>query len=422
MSAAPQPLSDALAEFAVLEAGDERGEFAGLLLAGLGAEVIRIEPPGGAPSRWLGPFDGDAPDPERSLHFWRYNLNKKSLSLDLDNPAAAPVFARIAAHADVILDSGEANAIDRRLAMYRELRAANPRLIVCTITPFGLDGPYRDFKMTDLTQMAMGGIMAVCGYEPGPDGKYDTAPIAPAAWHSYHLASEYAAVSITAALNFRELAGEGQEIDLSIHEAVNTCTEFTMPSYIYSGVVVKRQTARHAGGSISPPWLRRAADGVYLNAIIAPTEREFRAFVRLLDESAVAHNLNSEAFSDASKRGKRDAQREIFAALDRLVSSMPAEEVFRRAQALGLAWAPVRRPEENLDDPHFQKRGSFAAIAHPELGRELFYPASVATNGERPHFGFDRRAPRLGEHTDQILGRAGLAPAEIAALRAAKIV
>lgn len=422
MSAATAPLSDALDEFVVLETGDERGEFAGLLLAGLGAEVIRVEPLCGAPSRRLGPFAGDEPDPERSLHFWRYNLNKKSVTLDLDNPPAAPVLARLAARADVIIDSGEASAVARRMAAYRELRAANPRLIACAITPFGLDGPYRELKATDLTQLAMGGIMAVCGYEPNADGRYDTPPIAPAAWHAYHLGSEYAAVSITAALNFRELSGEGQEIDVSIHEAVNTCTEFTMPSYIYAGVVVKRQTARHASASISPPWLRRAADGVYVNAIIAPTDREFRAFVRLLDECGIAHNLNSDGFSDATRRSKREAQREIFTTLDRLVASRPAEEIFRRAQALGLAWAPVRRPEENLDDEHFRRRGSFAAIAHPELARELFYPASVATNGEQPHFGYNRRAPRLGEHTDEILARAGYAPAEIAALRAAKVV
>jgi len=422
VSARISPLTDALDGYVVLETGDERGEFAGLLLAGLGAEVIRVEPPDGAPSRRLGPFAGDVPDPEQSLHFWRYNLNKKGLRLNLGNPEGHRVFARLAARADVILDSGEAGAVERRRALHRSGRDLNPRLIVCTITPFGMSGPWRDLKATDLTQLAMGGIMAVCGYDRGADGKYDTPPIAPAPWHSYHLGSEYAAVSITAALNFRELTGEGQEIDVSIHEAVNTCTEHAMPSYIYAGSVVRRQTARHAASSISPPWLRPSADGVYVNAILAPTEREFRAFVRLLDECDIAHDFNAEAFADASKRGRREAQNAIYAALDRLVASMPAEEVFRRSQALGLAWAPVRRPEENLGDPHFQRRGSFAAIGHPELGRELLYPASVATDGENPHFGYGRRAPHLGEHTDEVLARAGFSADEIATLHAADVV
>jgi crotonobetainyl-CoA:carnitine CoA-transferase CaiB-like acyl-CoA transferase len=421
-AAEPSPLRDALAGCVVLETGDHRGEFAGLLLAGLGAEVIRVEPPSGAPSRRLGPFAGEIPDPEQSLHFWRYNLNKKGFRLNLDGSEGHRVFARLAAGADVILDAGEATAIERRLALYRTLRDSNPRLIACTITPFGLSGPWRDLKATDLVQLAMGGIMAVCGYDRGPDGKYDTPPIAPAAWHSYHLGSEYAAVSIAAALNFRDLTGEGQEIDVSIHEAVNTCTEHAMPSYIYAGSTVKRQTARHAAGSVSPPWLRRAADGIHVNAILAPTEREFRAFVRLLDECNIAHEFNSEAFADASVRGKRESQKAIYAALDRLVASMPAEEVFRRAQARGLAWAPVRLPEENLSDPHFQSRATFAAIYHPELGRELLYPASVATDGTNPHFGYHRRAPHLGEHTDEVLAGVGFDAGEIAALHAANVV
>jgi crotonobetainyl-CoA:carnitine CoA-transferase CaiB-like acyl-CoA transferase len=185
---------------------------------------------------------------------------------------------------------------------------------------------------------------------------------------------------------------------------------------------VKRQTSRHAASSVSPPWLRRAADGIYVNAILAPTEREFRAFIRLLDECNMPHDFNSEAFADPSRRGKREAQASIYAALDRLVASMPAEEIFRRSQALGLAWAPVRRPEENLADPHFQSRGTFAAIEHPELGRELLYPASVATDGEHPHFRYHRRAPRMGEHTDEMLMRAGFTSTEIAELHADKVI
>ena len=100
--------------------------------------------------------------------------------------------------------------------------------------------------MTNLTQLALGGVMAVCGYDPRADGVYDTPPIAPEMWQALHIAGEYAVISITAALNFRELTGEGDFIDLSIHEAVSTCTEVAMPTYIYNGAVVQRQTGRHA--------------------------------------------------------------------------------------------------------------------------------------------------------------------------------
>ena len=111
-----------------------------------------------------------ARDPEQSIFFWRYNLNKKSAVLDVDAADASAALAALAAKADIVLLSGEFDTVERRLELWRKLAEENPRLIVCTITPFGLDGPYREFKSTDLAQMALGGIMAVCGYDPDEDG------------------------------------------------------------------------------------------------------------------------------------------------------------------------------------------------------------------------------------------------------------
>ena len=418
MSRSPDGLSSALQNIVVVEVGDERCEFAGLLLSSLGAEVIKLEPRQGSPSRRLGPFAGPTPDPEQSLCFWRYNLGKKSVTLDLDHPAAQKVLEKLAMRADVIIDSGEAKAINDRLSSYRKLREKNQRLLVCTITPYGLDGPYRDFKATDLTQLAMGGVMAVCGYDPRPNGTYDTPPIAPGMWHSYHLASEYAVVSIMAALNFRELTGEGQFIDVSIHEAVNTCTEVAMPTYIYAGMVVKRQTSRHAAHVPTRPWLHRSADGGYVNATVTPFEREFRALVSLLDEAGIEHDLRSDAYADQKKRATSRVQAHINELIDKLVASMPAEAAFHKAQAKGIGWAYVRRPEENLADPHFQARGSFAPIHQPEIGRDLYYPASVATDGKDRVMGPKGRAPHLGEHTREVLLSLGFSASEITDLAA----
>ena len=152
-------LGAALDGTVIVESGDERGEFAGVLLASFGAEVIKLEGRQGSPSRRLGPFASSQADPEQSLCFWRYNLGKKSVSLKVDHPAARDVLERLGQRADVILDSGEAADVERRLDLYRKMQAVNPGLIVCAITPFGLDGPYRDLKMTDLTQLAMGCLL-----------------------------------------------------------------------------------------------------------------------------------------------------------------------------------------------------------------------------------------------------------------------
>ena len=412
-------LSSSLGATVIIETGDERGEFAGLLLASLGAEVIKLEGRAGSNSRRLGPFAVSKPNLEQSLCFSRYNLGKNSVTLDLGHPAARSVLERLAKRADVIIESGEATEIDRRLELYREIQALNQSLIVCTITPFGLDGPYRDLKMTDLTQLAMGGVMASCGYDPRPDGIYDTPPIAPEMWQSYHIACEYAVISIIAALNFREVTGEGQFIDLSIHEAVSTCTEVAMPSYIYTKAVVGRQTGRHAAEGRTRPWLRRTKDGRYVKAFMFWANHEVRIIAGMLNEAGIEHDLDSDAYRDLAERSPSEAQAHFSGMIDKLVGALTAEEVFHRAQAKGLLWASVRSPEENIEDPHFKARNTFQGINYPEIGRDLYYPASVATDGRNGVTSFTHAAPRLGEHTRDVLSRVGFSPAEINALAAA---
>lgn len=415
-------LGSSLANFTLLEIGDQFGDYAARLLAGLGAKVIKLEPREGAASRRIGPFVSASHDPEQSLFFWRYNLKKKSVTLDVDHEGAQPPLTALASKADIVLLSGEFETVARRLPLWRELFEANPRLIVCTITPFGLDGPYRARKATDLVQMALGGIMAVCGYDPDKDGVYDTPPIAPAMWHSYHLGGEYAAIAMMAAINFRELSGEGQFIDVSVHEAVNTCTEVAIPTYVYSGQVVKRQTARHAAPAITHERLSTSADGVFMLANLSPFEREQRALAELADQVGIGHVLGTPEFAQLEREDRVAAAVYRNDLLGEVVAGLPADEIFKRAQALGLAWSPIRRPEENLDDPHFAARGSFATINHPELGRDLRYPGTVASDGHAPHFCYTRRAPRVGEHTDEVLSRAGMSDAEITALRKKNVI
>jgi crotonobetainyl-CoA:carnitine CoA-transferase CaiB-like acyl-CoA transferase len=412
-------LSSALEGTTAIEPGDARAEFAGLLLASLGATVIRLEGRRGSHSRHVGPFTTPEPNPEHSLCFSRYNLGKKSVSLDASHPAARAAFERLARKADVILDGGEAAVVAQRADLYRKLRESNPRLVVCTVTPFGLDGPYRDLKMTDLTHLALGGVMDSCGYDPRPDGVYDTPPIAPAMWQAYHIACEYAVIAITAALHFRELANEGDFIDLSIHEAVSTCTEVAIPTWIYNQALVHRQTGRHAAEGRSRPWLRRTKDGRYVKAFMFWSGRERRVIAEMMTEAGIEHDLDSTKYKELAERSPSDAGKHFSTMIDKMCAALTADEIFHRAQAKGLLWASVRYPEENLDDPHFQARGTFQPIAHSELGRSLQYPVSVATDGHDRVTAFDRGAPRLGEHTQEVLSQAGLSPQEIAALETA---
>lgn len=405
-------LSSALEGAVVIEAGDERGEFAGLLLAMFGAEVIKLEGRQGSNSRSIGPFAKSIHGPQQSLYFSRYNLNKKSVRLEFEHPAAGTVRRCLARSADIIIDCGDADDVERRLRLYAEMQVSNRRLIVCTITPFGLDGPYRDFKMTDLTQLAMGGVMASCGYDPDARGIYDTPPIAPAMWQAYHIACDHAVLAIFAALHFRELTGDGDFIDVSIHEAVSNCTEVAMPSYIYNHAIVQRQTGRHAAEHPTRPWLRRTGDERYVKAFMFWSRHEARVIGELLKEAGIEHDLDSDAYRELCERSPSAGHSHLNDLVDQLAASMTADELFHRAQAKGLLWASVRVPEENIVDPHFQARGTFEAIGDLSAA-PLYFPVSLATDGMRPLTRFERGAPIFGEHTREVLTRLGITEAEI---------
>src|SRR6185436_18425923 len=143
-------MTGGLGDLRVLEVVDESAEYAGRLLAGFGADVVKLEPPGGAPSRRIGPYLDDVPHPDRSLHFWHYNVGKRTASVDLARPDGRALFGRLATRANVVIAAGApATLAALGLADGDGLRRANPALILVSITPFGLDGPWRDRPSTD---------------------------------------------------------------------------------------------------------------------------------------------------------------------------------------------------------------------------------------------------------------------------------
>ena len=157
-----------LAGLRVIEVADERAEYTGLLLAGLGAEVVKVEPPEGNATRRIGPFLDDEPGLERSLFFWNYNRNKKSVVLDLRETMAREHMLRLLEGADILLDAS-CGALNEALRLDRAaMNARFPSLVTARMTPFGDDGPWKDFKSSDLVHLALGGVMMNCGYDPDP--------------------------------------------------------------------------------------------------------------------------------------------------------------------------------------------------------------------------------------------------------------
>src|ERR1041385_391967 len=234
----------------VLELADEKGQFCGKLLGDLGADVVKIEPPGGESCRHIGPFLDDIPHPDRSLSFWYYNTSKRGITLNLETAGGRALFRRLAGDADVILETFRPGTLASLGLDYASLREQNPGLILCSLTPFGQTGPWRDYLSSDLLHMAAGGEMASCGYDEADVSKGP--PIAAGGGNAWHMGCNYACIAIMAALVDRTLSGQGQYIDASIHEACALTTEAAIANYVYRGEVVRRHTGRHHAAGPTP--------------------------------------------------------------------------------------------------------------------------------------------------------------------------
>ena len=401
----------------ILEVGD-LGEVAGKLLADAGADVIRVEPPGGAPARRIGPFPGDRPDPSGSLHWAHFNTSKRGITLDLETADGLALWWRLVEGADAVIDGAGHAVLDAAGAGWREAvgRCDGKSLVWCSVTPFGREGPWAGWASNDLVQIALGGPMMSTGYDdhelPPIRGGYD---------HSLWMAGEFATVAVLAAAAGLD-AGlvEGPElVDLSIHEAVSCTTEGAFPNWEYDGRLVQRQTGRHSSPDPTPEWQFPSADGRHVNVIGGGLPRSAQGLDDLLawmDEHGAAEDLSDPRYREAiySPQMPPSPERQRFAeAIQRFIAMQDAEDSYRGAQALHLPWAVVRRPEDNLDDPHWADRGAFAEVevpGHPEPVRVPTAPYRFEGVTRQVR----RRAPLLGEHNHEVyVGELGLGDVDI---------
>ena len=398
-----------LAGLRVIEIADERAEYTGLLLAGLGAEVIKIEPPEGNATRRIGPFLEDRPGLERSLYYWNYNRAKKSVVLDLTEKPAAERLLRLLDGADILLDSS-CGALNTALGLDRAaLNARFPGLITARITPFGDDGPWADFKGSDLIHLALGGIMMNCGYDPDPNMEYDTPPIAPQVWHAYHIAGEQLATGVIAAAINRHRTGLGQDVSVAVHEAVSKNPELDIMHWVMRRVPLWRLACRHAAEHPNhSPSIVHTKDGRWFMSH-GMGARDLKNLVPLLSKYGMEADLQPpgpdvdlKARAVPGSTSSDEARAHMLDVVQRFVRAWTYKDMpWLEAQEAGLLWAPIRKPHENALDPHWLTRRSFADVYHPEHGRSFRYPTSkwLAT---RTSWQVGRRAPLLGEDTEAV--------------------
>jgi crotonobetainyl-CoA:carnitine CoA-transferase CaiB-like acyl-CoA transferase len=383
------------------------GPMCGKMFADMGAEVIKIEPPGaGDEMRAHPPFPGDVPHPEKSGSFLYLNTSKKSVTLDAANHTGAEVFRKLVAGADVLIENHRPGYLDSVGLGYQSLKALNPRLIVTSITPFGQTGPYRDWKGTDLIEFAM----SLTGYNTPTmvdDGERENPLRAPGHQAEMMGASAAAAASMFAVFH-RDTTGEGQWIDAPCWQAIASTSKIEMAAYTYVGIPFSRKRGNVAVGLEPLP----CKDG-YVYTLWA-ADSHYEALKAVLHHPPA---LESEVFDKLLGRQQNDdALRPL---IREELLKHDTEYLVREGQRLGLTIGPVFSVAQAAQHPHLRARNAFVEIDHPIAGR-FEYPRSLVKMTATPPT--STRAPMLGEHTAEILGRLGYSHAQQESMRAAGVI
>jgi crotonobetainyl-CoA:carnitine CoA-transferase CaiB-like acyl-CoA transferase len=360
------------------------GPYGSMLMADLGAEVIKIEEPdGGDPMRRMGP--PYLPEGE-SAYFLSINRNKKSVALDLTRPAGRDVFMDLARVADVVWDNFRPGILERLGCGHAQLHALNPRLICCSISAFGQEGPYRNWPAFDLALQAMGGGMSLTGEE-------GRAPVRMGLPIGDLAGGMFGAFAVAGALFRREKTGQGAVVDLSLLDCQVSLLTYLAQYFWADGKVPGPMGSGHS--SVVPYQALPAADGHLVVAVFA--EKFWGAFCEAIDRPDLARDARFD--TNAQRVANREA---LMPVLEALFTQRPVHDWLERLHRHGVPAAPINRLDHVLGDPQVHLREMIVTMTHPRHGPLPTLGSPVKVDGR---LRVDvAPAPLLGEHTNAVLG------------------
>ncbi len=362
---------------------DIAGSFCTRLLADYGADVLKIEPPHGSAMRRMGPFFQDDPHPEKSLFFLAMNLNKKGATLNLESSEGQEIFKELVSRVDVVVESYRPGYLSSLGLGYQDLERINPSLVMTSITPFGQEGPYSQFKSDEIVNYAMGMIMSISGMQGRP-------PLKHGGFQAQYEAGLNAAGATSMAVFYQEATGVGQHIDLSITETVASTMMATQTTYTFMGGTMARR--RTSGGQFTHPTA--CSDGW----IIVQTGggASWQNISDLFEEP----KLMEPRFAEPAQRGLNGEE------LDQIVLESIKDrskwDLFPKAADARILFGLVQTPGELAECPQLESRDFYREIEHPVMGK-VKVPA-VMFNFSLTPYELQMPAPTLGQHNQEVYG------------------
>ncbi|MGH8011634.1 MAG: CaiB/BaiF CoA transferase family protein [Candidatus Binataceae bacterium] len=401
-------MAAALSNLKIIEIGElVSAPYAAKLLADMGAEVIKIERPGtGDHARTRGPFPGGVAHPEKSGLFLYLNTNKLGVTLDIARPEGFALLEQLAAQADVMIHNVRPADMRRIGLTFERLSKVNPRLVMTSVLPFGLTGPRREWRMEDLTTWSAGGVCVLNG--AGADYP-ELPPLRTFGSQAGFQGGVHAAVATMGAVFAQLRDGQGQQVDVSIQEALASELELTFEYWPYMKVIATRLGRK----PIQPVESMQCKDGwIYVCCI---EEHQWRSFVEIMGNPEWA---SEEIFSDRVKRGENWEALKIF--LEEYVSQQTVLDLYQKVQQRRVPFAPVSTMGDLLNSAHLKARGFFVEIAQPLAGTHK-YPGAPLKYSATP-WEIRRPAPTLGQHNEEVFKRLNLSATRMAELRRVGVI
>jgi crotonobetainyl-CoA:carnitine CoA-transferase CaiB-like acyl-CoA transferase len=397
-------MTQALADVRIVEIGEMvSAPYAAKMLADLGAEVIKIERPRqGDRARGMGPFPASGPDPEQSGLFLCLNANKLGITLDLSQPAGFAILERLVVQADILIHNVPPPEMDRIGLGFERLRRVNPSLIMTSVSPFGLNGPYRDYLAEDLTLWNAGGSCYINGAGTADP---DLPPLKTFGNPAGYAGGVHAAVATMGALMARDFSGEGEHVEVAVQD-VMAATGFGVMFWPFMGTIMTRLGKK----VLQPLEAMEAKDGwIFIEAV---EEHQWNEFVELMGKPSWALEP---IFATRQLRATNwDILQPL---LQQWVKQQNVLDLCQQAQERRIPFAPVCTMRDLLESEHLKAREFFVGLEHPVAGR-LLYPGAPARFSASP-WQAQRAAPTLGQHNKEIFqGRLGYSNAELAELGA----